>query len=306
MIEQAVIGALTLEPRSVPLDRVGGVGVRRVLPHRELRMVGAWCFLDRFGPSIEPMAVLPHPHAGLQAVTWPLGGEIRHRDSLGNDQVVRTGELNLLTAGAGVAHSEFDVDPGRPAFGVQMWIALPEAARHGRASFNHYGFLPRAAGYGWEAVVFVGELDGAQSPAATFSPLTGAQLTATGPISRIPIRPDFEYAVMSLSGPIMVDAVPVTAGSLRYLPPGAEEVIVRAKPGSLLLIVGGEPFADDLLMWWNFVARSADEIEAYQQSWNEAAGGFSARFGEVRGHNGAWISAPPLPPVRLRPRPGRG
>jgi redox-sensitive bicupin YhaK (pirin superfamily) len=305
MIEQVVAGGLTLGPRIVPLGGMGGVSFQRVLPHRDLRMVGPWCLLDRFGPSIEPLAVLPHPHAGLQTLTWPLGGEIRHRDSLGNDLAVRVGELNLMTAGAGVAHSEFDTNPARPAHGLQLWVALPEAARHGRATFEHHGFLPRASGYGWEAVVLLGELDGVQSPASAHSPLTGAELTVTGPIARIPARPDFEYALMGLDGPIMVDAVQVPAGSLRCLPSGTSEIIVRTEPGTTMLLLGGEPLPDDLLMWWNFIARTADEIAVFREAWNEAAGGFSARFGEVRGHRGAWIPAPPLPSVRLRPRQRR-
>lgn len=303
MIEQRAPAARTLDPRPVPLGGLRGVTVERLLPHRDLRTVGAWCFLDVFGSSDRPMTVWPHPHAGLQTVTWPLAGQIRHRDSLGNDVVLRPGELNLMTAGAGVAHSEFDVDFGEPARGLQLWLALPDIARLGRAAFEHWGLLPRASGRGWEATVFIGELAGVASPATTFTPLTGAQLTVTETVTRVPARPDFEYAVMGLDGgALMIDAVRVPEGSLRYLPPGELEIIIRAQPGSTVLLLGGEPFADDLLMWWNFVARSAEEIAVFHEAWNAAEGGFSARFGEVRGHEGAWIPAPPLPNATLRPR----
>lgn len=298
--------ARTLAARTVPLGGIRAIEVQRTLPHRDLPTVGAWCFLDHFGPSTDAMAVLPHPHTGLQTVTWPLVGEVQHRDSLGSDAVLRPGELNLMTAGGGIAHSEFSVVPGAPSHGLQMWIAMPETSRHGPANFEHHPVLPPASGIGWTGTVFMGALGDVVSPATTFSPLVGAQLTVTDPVARIEVRPDWEYALMGIDGQIMVDAVPVAQGDLRYLPPQeaamSPEIILRAEPGSRVLLIGGEPFEEELVMWWNFVGRMHAEIVQFRSAWNDAEGGFSRRFGYVAGHNGDWIPAPPLPQVTLRPR----
>ena len=123
-----------IEPREVPLGGIRALNVWRTLPHRDLPTVGAWCFVDHFGPTEETMTVLPHPHTGLQTVTWPLSGEVRHRDNLGSDVVLRPGELNLMTAGDGVAHSEFSVGGPGIMHGIQLWVALPDGPRTGPAA----------------------------------------------------------------------------------------------------------------------------------------------------------------------------
>src|SRR6478752_6796553 len=135
--------ALLLESREVPLGGVRAMHVSRALPQRNLPLVGAWCFLDRFGPQVTRMRVEPHPHIGLQTVTWPFVGEVRHRDTLGSDVVVRRGALNLMTSGAGIAHSEYSVgEEAAPLDALQLWVALPEHRRHGARAFERHDDLP--------------------------------------------------------------------------------------------------------------------------------------------------------------------
>ena len=138
--------ALLLESREVPLGGVRAMEVRRSLPQRDLPLVGAWCFLDRFGPQVTRMRVEPHPHIGLQTVTWPFVGEVRHRDTIGSDVVVRRGALNLMTSGAGIAHSEYSVgEDAVPLDALQLWVALPESRRHGAPAFERHEDLPVVA-----------------------------------------------------------------------------------------------------------------------------------------------------------------
>ncbi|EFQ83740.1 pirin family protein [Aeromicrobium marinum DSM 15272] len=289
-------GPVTLDARDVPLGGVRGLTVHRTLPYRDLPTVGAWCFVDHFGPTDARMEVLPHPHTGLQTVTWPLAGLIRHRDSLGSDVVLRPGELNLMTSGAGVSHSEFSADT-TSMHGVQLWVALPEHRRHGAPDFEHLPDLPAASGAGWEAIVFVGSFGGVTSPATVHTPMVGAQLVVEE--AQLDLEPTFEHALLAVDGPVEVDGVTVQHRDLRYLPVGAEQVRVAAGGGRVLLI-GGEPFDEDLVMWWNFIGRSHDEIEAARADWESAP--TAGRFGHVEGHDDRFIPAPPLPGVRLTPR----
>lgn len=153
------------EARRVPLGGVRAMRVDRLLPHRSLPTVGAWCFLDLFGPQRTGMRVLPHPHIGLQTVTWPLTGEIRHRDSLGSDVVIRPGGLNLMTAGRGVAHSEVSAAGAAPLHGLQLWLALPAERAGMEPAFEQHTELPRLERPGLRATVLAGALGEAASPA---------------------------------------------------------------------------------------------------------------------------------------------
>lgn len=279
-----------LEPREVPLGGPRAMTVRRTLPHKRIRTIGAWCFVDHYGPERTRMAVPPHPHIGLQTVSWLLSGEVEHRDSLGSLQRVRPGELNLMTAGHGIAHSEYSVDDG-PLHGVQLWVALPECARDAAAAFAHHADLPQAEG----VQVFVGELAGVASPAQVFTPLVGAQTSAD---VGLPLEPDFEYAVLALDGPIDVNGYPVPHGALQYLGWGAREVRIA---GGRALLLGGEPMREHLLMWWNFVGRTHEEIVKARQDWQGGHG----RFGEVPGDPNPRLPAPAMPGVQLKPRPPR-
>jgi redox-sensitive bicupin YhaK (pirin superfamily) len=266
-------------------------------------MVGAWCFLDAYGPhdlaGTAGMRVGPHPHLGLQTVSWLVAGEILHRDSLGSVQEIRPGQLNLMTAGRGISHSEQSTPGGSGVLhGVQLWVALPGSDRDGPPAFAQHADLPVVTGGGLRATVVMGELAGAVSPARCYTPLVGAEIAlAAGAGSVLPLRPDFEYAVLALDGTATVDGVPLAPGPLLYIGDGRRSVRFGSGPGARLLLLGGEPFTERLVMWWNFVARDHDEIVEARAAW--AGGG---RFGEVRGYDGDPIPAPPMPITRLVPR----
>ena len=292
-------GDLLLEPREVPLGGVRGLTVHRTLPHRGLPTVGAWCFVDHFGPTRDPMTVLPHPHTGLQTVTWPFAGDIRHRDNLGSDVVLRPGELNLMTSGDGVSHSEISVGRHMMMHGLQLWVALPEGSRTGPAAFEHLPELPRTGGDGWRAIVLVGRLADTESPATTYSPIVGAELTlGAGAAATVPLQPEFEHAVLAVDGPVRVGGYDVTHRQMQYLAPGRDSVQLEAARDTTVVLIGGTPFTESLVMWWNFIGRSHDDIVQAREDWAEAA----ERFGTVEGHDGQVIPAPPLPKVRLTPR----
>lgn len=289
-----------LEARDVPLGGLRAMQVSRTLPQRDVPMVGAWCFLDRFGPDRTDMRVLPHPHTGLQTVTWPLTGEIHHRDSLGSDVVVRPGELNIMTSGRGIAHSEMSLGEAPLLDGVQLWVALPASAADGPAAFAQHRDLPRAAGDGLVATVLVGELGGGVSPAVVHTPLLGADVeVAAGASTQVGLRPGFEHAVLVLAGDVTVDGAPLAAGPLLYLGAGRDRLEVASGSGGRFLLLGGEPFADEIVMWWNFVGRSHEEVARARDDWEHAR---EERFGVVDGHGGARIPAPELPNVHLTPR----
>ncbi|MGG5173522.1 pirin family protein [Pseudarthrobacter sp. J1763] len=323
--------------REVPLGGVRAINVSRTLPQRGLPTVGAWCFLDSFGPARTLMSVLPHPHIGLQTVTWPLTGEIRHRDSLGNDVIVRPGELNIMTAGHGISHSEFSLVNGEVSAsalsatpdnsvadggtdvplsrGLQLWVALPDGDRHRAPSFEQHQDLPVVSGEGFAATVMVGSFAGATSPAKMYSPIVGAVITLDS-ATTLPVNPQFEHALLVIEGSVTVDDVRVQPGPLAYLGAGRSELRVIAETGTKVLLLGGEPFREDLLMWWNFVGRTHEEIEQARQDWEatdvlyteDSLTTSRARYGVVPGHGpsagveAGRIPAPALPSVKLRPR----
>lgn len=287
--------------REVPLGGVRGMQVRRTLPQRELPFVGAWCFLDEMGPQDVDMRVLPHPHTALQTVTWPLVGDILHRDSVGSEVVVRPGQLNLMTAGHGVSHSEFTLGDAAPLHGVQLWVALPDAVADAAPSFEQVAAPPVWEAPGVRATVFVGALDGAHSPARVHSPLLGADLVVdAGRDVVVPLQRGFEHAVLVLDGAAHVAGVPVEPGPLLFLGDGRDEVHVRASTPTRLLLLGGVPFEHDLVMWWNFVGRTHADIAAARDAWESPDA--AERFGVVAGHGSDRIPAPALPNVRLQPR----
>jgi redox-sensitive bicupin YhaK (pirin superfamily) len=297
-------GVEVLAGTPVALGGPRGLEVTRTLPSKHRRMVGAWCFLDAYGPhrlaGSAGMRVGPHPHIGLQTVSWLVAGEIVHRDSLGSRQEIRPGRLNLMTAGRGISHSE-----ETPAVhsgvlqGVQLWVALPGPDRAVPPAFAQHAELPVLTDGGLTATVLMGELAGAVSPARCFTPLLGAELTlAAGSRATVPLRAGFEYAVLVLDGAATVADVPVRPGPLLYLGPGRTELRLTAEPRTRLMLLGGEPFAEQIVMWWNFVGRDHDEIVAARQAWQDRAAG-GGPFGTVRGYDGPAIPAPPMPITRL-------
>jgi len=296
--------AVLLDSREVPLGGVRAMSVHRALPQRDLPLVGAWCFLDRFGPQEVRMRVEPHPHIGLQTVTWPLTGEIRHRDTVGSDVRIRPGQLNLMTSGAGIAHSEYSIgeDPV-PMDALQLWVALPESRRRGAPAFEQHTDLPPVAlEGGGTATVVMGELAGVVSPATVHTPIVGAEVRVpAGATVRLPLHPEWEYAVVGVEGDLTVHADPSTAVTrlqLLYLGLGRDAVEVTSAAGASVFLLGGEPFEDDIVMWWNFVGRSHEEIVEAREAWEAG----SDRFGHVVGHGPERVPAPPMPGVRLTRR----
>ncbi|MER6236715.1 pirin family protein [Streptomyces clavifer] len=290
-----------LTPRRVQLGE--STEVRRLLPNLGRRMVGAWAFVDHYGPddiAEEPgMQVPPHPHMGLQTVSWLHDGEVLHRDSLGSLQTVRPRELGLMTSGRAISHSEESPKPhARLLHGAQLWVALPDAHRNVEAHFQHHTDLPTVTAPGLTATVILGALDGTESPGTAYTPIVGADLALTrGAEARLPLDPDFEYAVLSMSGEAEVDGVPVLPGSMLYLGCGRTELPLRAGSDAALMLLGGEPFEEEIVMWWNFIARSHDDISRAREDWVKGV-----RFGDVNGYAGARLSAPELPPGPLKPR----
>ena len=282
----------------------GSTTVRRLLPTLGRRLVGAWAFVDHYGPedvaSSPGMQVPPHPHTGLQTVSWLLAGEVHHCDSLGSDVTFRPGELALMTAGHGIAHSEQSpATHPRYLHGAQLWVALPDAAREIAPAFEHHPRLPGFTSDGVTATVVLGDLAGERSPGTVHSPLLGVDLDlAAGADVELPLEPGFEHALLASSGDAEVEGLALGHGSMVYLGTGRRTVRVRAAAPARLMLLGGEPFEEQLVMWWNFVGRSGEEIEAYARQWEEE----DPRFGEVVGYDGPRQSAPALPPLPLKPR----
>ena len=276
---------------------VGAFRVRRALPRRARRSIGAWCFIDHLGPAPvterEGLNIAPHPHIGLQTVTWLVEGEVLHRDSLGNEQVIRPGELNLMTAGRGIAHSEEATGGYRGELhGVQLWVAQPTSTRAGAAAFAHHAELPHVELGGGVATVLVGELASAISPARRDSDHVGVDLDLRAATATVPLRTDYEYGLVVFTGTMVVDDRRVHPGRLAYLGTGRDELTVVAAGTARGLLVGGIPFDEPLLMWWNFVARTREEISEAYVAWQAG----DDRFGRV---------ASPLPRITVDPPPWR-
>lgn len=300
-----------LQPRDVPLGGVRAMTVRRTLPQRQRTFVGAWCFVDHYGPDpVDPdggMVVPPHPHTGLQTASWLFTGEIEHRDSAGHHAFVRPGELNLMTAGRGISHSEYSTPGTTVLHGVQLWLALPDADRQTDPGFEH--FVPEpVAGDGWEARVFLGSLLGSTSPVRTYSPLLGAELRLrAGTTLRIPVDPAHEHGLLLDSGSLTVGAEALKAHELGYLEPGPEVLELTAAEDALLLVLGGPPFGEQIVMWWNFIGREHDEVAAYRAEWQRLLddGGVPTpgdRFSLPADDPLAPLRAPVLPNARMLKR----
>lgn len=277
---------------------VGSSTVRRALPQRTRRTIGAWCFVDHFGPS-EPeaadgLAVGPHPHCGLSTVTWLVRGSAVHTDSLGTEQPIRPGQLNLMTAGHGISHAEQTPAGERgDLHGVQFWVAQPEATRHGAAAFEHHAELPTLGLGPLRATVLLGTFAGERSPARADTPLVGVEFVAgtegaaTGTVELDPV---FEHGVVVIEGRVAVDGAPIGVGELGYLPVGRTAVSIAPDGPARWLLLGGEPFEAPVQMWWNFVGRTRDEMTTAVADWNEG----SDRFGSTHSEP-ARIAAPSTP-----------
>ncbi|WP_026196171.1 pirin family protein [Corynebacterium lubricantis] len=296
--------------REVPLGGPRAMNVHRTLPQRQRSLIGAWCFADHYGPEnvadTGGMDVAPHPHTGLQTVSWLFEGEITHHDSGNNHAVVIPGQVNLMTAGAGICHSEVSTQSTTTLHGVQLWTVLPDSARHGERRFDHYEPELLALD-GAQALVFMGTLFGETSPISTFTPLVGAEIRldpgATLPIA---VDPAFEHGLLVDEGDVDLEGVVVKPRELAYTGVGETELRIRnngSTPARLILI-GGEPFTEDVVMWWNFIGRTHEEVAQYREEWEN----HSERFGETHGyiahHADGFdrLPAPPFPKTRLKAR----
>jgi redox-sensitive bicupin YhaK (pirin superfamily) len=314
-------GAATVEvmmPREVPLGGPRAMHVRRTLPQRHRSLIGAWCFLDHYGPDHVAdsggMSVAPHPHTGLQTVSWLFSGEVEHRDSAGHHAMVRPGELNLMTAGRGISHSEVSPASTSTLHGAQLWVALPESARHTEPGFEHHA-PETVSGDGWRARVFLGSLLGDRSPVTTYSPLLGAELLLEPHTElTLDVDPAFEHGVLVDDGVLAVAGQETKQNELIYVPPGSPQLALAAYDQPVrLLLLGGEPFGESIVMWWNFVGRTHDEVVAFREEWqaqitddgavvSDSQDVSDGRFGVVAGDHLPPIPAPEMPHVRLKQR----
>jgi len=298
-----------LTPREVPLGGPRAMTVRRTLPHRDRSFVGAWCFVDHYGPDAVDatggMDVPPHPHTGLQTVSWLFEGEVEHRDSGGVHAMVRPGEVNLMTSGHGIAHSEVSTPGTRTLHGVQLWVVLPEADRDLEREFQHHAAPVVSLGEGVEGRVFVGSLAGHASPIRTRTPLLGVEASlAEGATWTVPVETAYEHGVLVDTGSVRFSGSDLARGDLGIVDAGPAELTLEALEPSRVVLLGGTPYDESIVMWWNFIGRDHDEIVAFRDAWQARA----ERFGEVEGYAGrlTWLPAPELPGGRLRSRDRHG
>jgi len=299
-----------LQPRDVPLGGPRAMDVRRTLPQRERSLIGAWCFVDHYGPDdvsvTGGMVVPPHPHTGLQTASWLFAGEVEHRDSVGSLALVRPGELNLMTAGAGISHSEVSTPATTTLHGVQLWIALPELTRHQAPRFENHVIRPILRN-GVTLHVFLGTLAGQTAAASGDTPLLGAQIDLpAGSSLDLDVEASFEHGVLVDTGTVRCAGAIVAQNDLGFVDAGRSVIrLENAGDGpARVVLLGGEPLGEQIVMWWNFIGRSHDEVAAARAQWQAeviAGTDTAGRFGQVAYH-GAALPAPVLPNVRLKPR----
>jgi redox-sensitive bicupin YhaK (pirin superfamily) len=296
-----------LDPRLVPLGGPRAMRVSRTLPQRARSLIGPWCFIDHYGPERAAMGVPPHPHTGLQTISWLFTGQIEHRDSARHHALIRPGELNLMTAGRGISHAEESTPQTTVLHGAQLWVALPAAARFTDPAFEQYVPDPLQLA-GMQARVFLGTLLGSTSPAVTHSPLVGAEITIDAARAvRVPVAAAFEHGVLVDSGTVTVAGTDLHRGFLGYLAAGRATIDLRAgdDAAARVLLVGGTPFGERIIMWWNFVGRTHDEIVEFRADWQADIGATAPaarRFGLPEGAEAAPLPAPILPSLRLKAR----
>jgi hypothetical protein len=274
-------GSSIIPSREVPLGGPRGMTVRRTLPSRGRTMIGAWCFVDHYGPDdvtmTGGMVVAPHP-------------------------------LNLMTAGHGVSHSEVSTPDTTLLHGVQLWTVLPAEHRDVAPSFQHHEPEPLQVG-GASLIVFLGSVgvEGgatATSPVTTYSPLLGAEVRLE-PDAEVTLTLDaaFEHGVLLDRGELRVNGCPLERSHLLHEAPGPTAMTLTAGvEGADLIVLGGTPFGERIVMWWNFIGRTHEDIVAAREEWQaELARAPHGRFGAFD-HPGDSLPAPELPPVRLRPR----
>lgn len=283
-----------ITPRATDLGE--GLLVHRALPTRQRRMVGAWCFLDHAGPVTFPpgqgMKVGAHPHTALQTFTWMIEGAVMHRDSLGNELIIRPGQVNLMTAGHGIAHTEDSLADSPRLHAAQLWIALPSADADCAPAFDHYPELPEWIEGASTLTLLAGEFAGRAAPTRLYSPLLGMDIhqQQSGALD-LPLNPVFEYGLLALEGGFRLEGEAFAIDEFAYLPPGRSQLRLELEAGSRVLLLGGEPFPEPIVMWWNFVGHSQAAITEAYRAWTAQ----EARFGDVPGGEGRRLVAPAPP-----------
>ncbi|MEQ9108812.1 MAG: pirin family protein [Limnobacter sp.] len=270
-----------VELRSADLGE--GMSVKRALPSRHQRMVGAWCFLDHAGPvNFAPgkgMHVGAHPHTALQTFTWLIDGDVLHKDSLGNELIIRPGQVNLMTAGRGIVHTEDSVVNGGRLHAAQLWIALPEELADCEPDFAHYPALPQWHSESIQFTLLAGTYGEYQAPTAVHSPMLGMDLfSEAGGVATLQLNPEFEYGFLPLTGQVRIQEEIFDPDEFAYLPKGSSSLVMALSADSRVLLLGGVPFEKPVQMWWNFVGHSKEAIAQAQQDWEQG----DSRFGDVR------------------------
>ena len=291
---------MLIESRPVKLTTRTGIEVRRTIPHAKLKMIGPWCFADHFGPTpqTDGMVVAAHPHTGLQTVTWLIEGAIEHRDSIGSIQRIEPGQLNLMTAGHGISHSELSLTGPENLHAVQLWVALPEEARHMLPQFEHQSELPQAQNGPAKLTILAGELENLNAPTKIYSPMIGAEIFFEESANLLlNLNANFEYGVLLVEGEAKIQNSEIPLSGLHYQPVGSSSLEISATSGARMMLLGGKPFEENILMWWNFIGRNHDEIASAREQWN----GREERFGSFEDRIGGWIPAPEMPNVTLKP-----
>ncbi|MCC5856306.1 MAG: pirin family protein [Idiomarina sp.] len=281
------------------------ITVYRILPQKERRMVGPFCFLDHFGPTAtdKPIDfdVPPHPHTGLQTLSWLWSGEILHLDSLGSEQWLKPGQVNLMTSGRGISHAEVipkDFTQHAPLHGSQIWLALPPDQQDVPADFSHHSNSPELKLGDFQGHLILGEFANQQAPARVRHPavafdLKSEQATAAAMLA---LNPEFEYLIYVVEGEAEALGQGLEKHEGLYLAPGLHEVSLSG--ATQVLVLGGVPFAKPMRMFWNFVALDNETLYEAAHAWNNQ----DERFGKVSHYQGEgpeWLKSP-LPPESMK------
>ncbi len=293
-------GRRQIQRLAARISDVGGIPVARLLPQRDRRLIGAWCFLDhagpaRFAPGEPGLHVGPHPHTSLQTFTWMIAGTVMHRDSLGYEQIIRPGQVNLMTAGYGISHTEDSPEGERDLHAAQLWIALPHAYRDVPPRFDHYPELPRFRLGGLDATLLIGRYADHEAPTLSYSLLLGMDLVwSSAAAQRVTLDPAFEYGILPLEGALRIDGERIETDELAYLGISRAETEIETLGTGRALLIGGAPLEEEITIWWNFVGHSRTAIEQAQRDWNAR----DARFGDVTNAQGRRLEPPPIPWAR--------